>query len=54
MALKWLTSQKDREKKNKQKETKDKHKGKTWATLNTNDKFEIIGDDLIARGVIDG
>ncbi len=37
----------------KKRKTKKDHAGKDWATLNTNAKFEIIGDDLRARGVID-
>jgi len=34
------------------KKTKETHKAKSWATLNTNAKFDVIGDDLIARGII--
>ena len=37
----------------KKRKTKKDHAGKDWATLNTAEKFEIIGDDLRSRGVID-
>ena len=37
----------------KKRKAKKDHAGKDWATLNTAEKFEIIGDDLRARGVID-
>ena len=53
MGFKRLVSETFRQGAKKRKDVKAKHKGKDWATLNTNDKFEVIGDDLKARGVID-
>ena len=41
------------QKKTDEKAVKNTHAGKDWATLNTASKFEIIGEDLKARGVID-
>lgn len=53
MAVKRIADPKSVEVKNKTKTNKKNNKGKIWATLNANDKFEIIGNDLIARGIID-
>ncbi len=53
MALRKLRSTVEAQKASDKKEVKKTHAGKDWAILNTADKFEIIGDDLKARGVID-
>jgi hypothetical protein len=52
MPRKQLVPQEQRVVRGKLKQNKQKHKAKSWATLNTNAKFEIIGDDLIARGIV--
>ena len=41
------------QKKTDEKAVKSANAGKDWAILNTADKFEIIGQDLLARGIID-
>jgi hypothetical protein len=52
MPRKQLVQQEQRVQRAELKKNKNKHKAKSWATLNTNQKFEIIGDDLIARGIV--
>lgn len=53
MGLKPLVTREQAQKGANLKQNKKNNAGKSWATLNTNDKFQIIGDDLIARGIID-
>ena len=53
MGFKRVVTDKQRELGKRKKQNKAKHAGKDWDTLNTNDKFEIIGDDLKVRNVID-
>ena len=53
MGLKPLIPRNQAKKNADLKQNKKNNQGKSWAILNTNDKFEILGADLIARGVID-
>jgi len=52
MAVRKLSPVETVRQKTEEKKNKNAHKAKSWATLNTADKFEIIGDDLIARGIV--
>jgi hypothetical protein len=52
MGFKRVISEAERQKRNDVKTTKNKHKNKSWATLNQTDKNEIIGEALADLGYI--
>ena len=53
MAVKRLSDPKIVKAKSDQRQNRRDNAGQSWATLNTAQKFAIIGQDLLARGIID-
>ena len=52
MAVRKLSPVETVRQKTETKKNKNAHKAKSWATLDQNSKNAIIGDDLIARGIV--
>jgi hypothetical protein len=52
MGFKRVVTESQRQESKSKKDTRNSHKAKSWATLSQNDKNEVIGDWLIAQGVV--